>query len=917
MKYVIGIDLGTTNSCLSYVNTETENLVVHQLRIPQLTESGFVEFFPTLPSFCYLPAANELTEGSLKLPWNSNLEYGIGRFARDYGSQVPTRLVASAKSWLSHSAANRKEKILPFEAADESIRISPVEATARYLRHLRDSWNYQMALGIPENEFDQQEVIVTVPASFDEVARALTAEAAKMAGYQNMTFLEEPQAAFYSWIAQHKNNWNNIVKEGDTIIVCDVGGGTTDFSLIEVTTNQGELSFQRMAVGNHLLLGGDNMDNAIAYFFEQKIKGRYKKELNLLQWLQLKHESRKLKERILSSDDPIGKVLIQGTGSGVIKGTITSEANRQEIVDLLLTGFFAASSWDESIQIEKTGGIRTMGLPYENEASICKHLAGFIARSGESAKAPTFLLFNGGAMKPELFQNSIADAIENWFPGHRPAILASSSLDLAVSRGAAYFGMVRRGLGVRIKSGSPRSYYLEIDTLDKARKREVKALTLLARGAEEGASMESNYPFKVLPNTPVSFQILTSNVRLHDKESEICAIEPLEFHALPTIQTILRFGKKTPENNEPLPVKLGIKYTELGTLELWLQSLQTEHLWSLEFQVRNVSGQENSLQNSEGRSDETFDKAFLQNAENYLENYFKGNEKPEKMMEKLEEHLQLSRKDWPLSLLRGLFDRLIKLSVFRKKSSHLESRWWNLAGFLLRPGNRFPLDDHRIKEIWKIILADYKTPGSPEIQIQHWICYRRIACGLNKGQQIQLANEILTLVLNKKTGIIEIKNKKEVYSYSEKIRVLGSFELLENNTKALIGKALIRRMEKQEAVPADFWTLGRIGARHLAYGAINNVISKEICSEWLERLLKSKLPSDGDLFFVFSQLARKTNQREIDIPLSLVDQIISYFADTPFTERIKTLLLSGEHLSETEQEFLFGEKLPSGLILEI
>ena len=384
MRYIIGIDLGTTNCALAFIDTEQAFLPVQIFAIPQLTGIGKVDALPTLPSFCYLVSQGEWAPGSLKLPWKEETAAFVGEFAKLQGARVPTRLVQSAKSWLCNVAANRRDKILPIESADFTQRLSPVEASAKYLAHLRDAWNATIAKGNHELELEEQEIILTVPASFDEVARSLTVEAARQAGFLYFTLLEEPQAAFYSWISQHEQEWQKEFKAGDSIIVCDVGGGTTDFSLIEIQQREGKLSFQRMAVGDHLLLGGDNIDAALAHYMEQKLQKEGYPPLESTQWLQLKAEARAAKETLLSPDarlDDACSIVLHGTGSHVVKGSISVTICREEVENLLLKGFFAYHPLPEALQLRRSRGFRTMGLPYEDEPLITKHLAHFLQQA--------------------------------------------------------------------------------------------------------------------------------------------------------------------------------------------------------------------------------------------------------------------------------------------------------------------------------------------------------------------------------------------------------------------------------------------------------------------------------------------------------------------------------------------------------
>jgi molecular chaperone DnaK (HSP70) len=923
MRYIIGIDLGTTNSCVSYVDTEDSKLSIQPFRIPQLTALGGVDSLATLPSFCYLAATHEWPKGALDLPWRSQSDDFVGRFAQEQGAKVSTRVIQSAKSWLCHAAANRRDKILPFEAADQDNRLSPVEATARYLRHIKEAWNHVMAQGDPAAEFESQEIILTVPASFDEVARTLTVEAAKLAGFIKMTLLEEPQAAFYSWIAQHENVWEQQLHVGETILVCDVGGGTTDFSLLEVVETEGKLGFQRMAVGDHLLLGGDNMDAALTHYLEEKLRQVAQtsfSELSTTQWLQLRHQARYAKEMLLTPTTTGAdhyKVILQGAGSGVISGSLTVDITREEVQKVLVDGFFGQFSWEEAAHLHKARGLRTMGLPYEDDPSITKHLARFLRKSSadKTTKAPNYILFNGGVMKAPAFQKAVLESFSKWF-SEKTQVLPSYNLDLAVARGAAYYGKVRRGLGVRIGGGVARGYYIAIEVKDVAEMVSSQALTLLPRGSEEGCVYEPEQLFWLTPNTPVSFQLYASHVRLHDKSGDLIAVDPNEMQALPPIHTVLRYGKQQAitEKQEKIPVHICIELTAIGTIELWLKSQKTAHKWALEFQVRSASGQENSLAVlEETRQDEVFDANYLQTAKQFLQELFAGTSKVrlEQAMEHLETLLERPRKEWSISVLRGLADAVLQQASRRLCAANYEIRWWNLIGFFLRPGFGYALDDFRLKELWKIILVDIKTPPkSVDCQIQRWICYRRIAGGLNKGQQAQLANDLLASILNKKSGKIEIKGKADLYQYAEKLRVLGAFELLDTAVKTKLGNALVERIAGGEGNAADFWTLGRLGARHLMYGSGVNVVPSVIASQWIKSLFKVDVTED--LLFVLGQLARKTDHRELNIPQEVVTEVMEKFSNQA---RLQSLLSQESALSAQEQEQILGDRLPLGLTL--
>lgn len=925
MRYIIGIDLGTTNTCVAYVDTQNPLMQIQNFRVPQLKSAGYIEEQPTLPSCCYLTSSQEWPAGTLDLPWKKHQDNFVGSFARDQGARVPTKLVQSAKSWLCHAAANRRDRILPFEAADDSQRISPVEASARYLMHVRDAWNHGMAKGDPDCEFEQQEVILTVPASFDEIARTLTVEAAKLAGFAHMTLIEEPQAAFYSWISQHEKIWTAKLPLGSCVLVCDVGGGTTDFSLIEVVESEGKPGFVRMAVGEHLLLGGDNMDVAIAHLIESKLRSEGHGECTPYQWLQLRHQARYAKETLLGDKGPGSyRVLIQGAGSHVVQNTISVELHKDELEKLLLGGFWKKYSWNEALQVRKGSGIRAMGLPFEEEPSITRHIACFLMRSAHPLKGimqPDYVLFNGGAMKPAAFQEAVVDSLKDWFPEREPRVLESYHLDLAVARGAAYYGKVRRGIGVRIGGGTSRGYYFAVDIKDSSGKPETKALTLLPRGSEEGSSYELSQTFWLQPNTPVAFRLYSSSVRLYDKQGDAVTIDPQEMQLLPPIHTVLRFGKGSiaDASKDKIPVHLGITLTAIGTLELWLKSQKSDHRWALEFQLRRETGQDNSLAVLDKvRKDETFDAAFLTGARGVINSFYTGDKKnkPSQMMELLEQQLERPRRDWPLSILRGLWEELSAHAGRRKSSPELEARWWNLAGFLLRPGYGFPLDDFRMKELWKAILADQKGERSVECQIQSWICYRRVAGGLNKGQQMQLASDLMAGLNIKKNGAIDLKNKSELYPFQERVRALAAMELIEIPMKIKLGQALIGRMKSGQATAAEFWALGRLGARHLAYGTIGNVIQRDICTQWVESLLDIPESENEQLAFVIGQLARKTELRELNMLGPMLDKVMKRYQGGPNEERLKSLLFEEGRLTEAEQDQVFGDHLPLGISIE-
>ncbi|MEC7840089.1 MAG: Hsp70 family protein [Chlamydiota bacterium] len=912
MKYIVGIDLGTTNTCVSYIDTTSKTLSAKPFHIPQLVEAGFLEGKSSLPSYCYLASDGELPEGALELPWSKTKNYTVGSFALKYGAKVPTSLVSSAKSWLCHGSAQQKEAILPIDARDEKMRISPLEASRRYLEHIREAWNHEIAHGDPDLELEQQDIVLTVPASFDEVARSLTAEAAKLAGFVNITFIEEPQAAFYNWISQNESTWHSEFSDGDMILVCDVGGGTTDFSLIQYQEKNGASSFERMAVGNHLLLGGDNIDTALTYYLEEKLG----QELEPLQWKELYHEARQAKEVLLSGRQDTYQVIIQGKGASVVKGAISLEVSKSEVVDFLVKGFFPVLSWSEAKKIRKARGFRSSGLAYEDEPCITKQLAHFLDQSQTSRKKnPQYILFNGGTMMAEHFQNAVTESLRKWFPKESIDVISIKNAEQAVARGAAYYGKVRRGEGVKIKAGSPRTFYLEFESSDSNKK---NALCLIERGAEEGAKYVSEHTFEAKANSPVSFTLYASHTRIGDLPGDVIECDPKELHRMPPIYTVLRYGKHSAEH-QSVPVTLCIEYTTLGTLELWLESKDTNHRWNLEFQFKSAEGQDNQLALiNKARADETFDGSYLTDAKKVIESFFSKENcvKPAKIMDQIEGAIEMTRDEWSPSILRGLLSALIEKNSDRKLSSAHEARWWNMAGYFLRPGFGYPLDDHRVKDLWRIILGDSKSVKSGDSAIQQWICLRRIAGGLSKGQQTQIFHQIAPSILNKKKGIIEPKGGQARYHYEEKIRTLAALERIDTQSKVSMGRALLKKLKEGAGSSAELWAVGRLGSRNLMYGTPSNVVPPDECTHWVEELLDmKKIYSLKKLAFPLSQLVRKAQEKEINVSEATSNKVLKAFDVLEDSNHLTRLVEGKDPMTISDHETIFGDHLPPGLSL--
>jgi molecular chaperone DnaK (HSP70) len=605
-RFVVGIDLGTTNSALAYVDTgvgEGESVVPTHLLVPQVVQPGVVKERPLLPSFLYLPGPNELPAGSLKLPWDPDRDFSAGEFARNFGAQVPTRLVSSAKSWLCHSGIDRRAAVLPWKAPENARRVSPLEASTYYLKHLCESWNHLVARDVAGNRLEQQDIILTVPASFDAVARELTVEAARAAGLEHITLLEEPQAAFYAWLDASGDNWRKQVEVGDVVLVCDVGGGTTDLTLIAVSEDAGQLVLTRVAVGDHILLGGDNMDLALAHAMAQAFAQRGTK-LDAGQMQMLWHSCRSAKETLFSDPQLASiAVTVLGRGSRVIGGSLKGDLTRAEVERVLVDGFFPQCPPDAEPKRQRTVGLQELGLPYAADPAVTKHLAYFLQRNAEvlAQRTPsrrgkkkvsqaTGVLFNGGVFKAEPLRQRLVAVLNHWADkAGAPAVkvLEGNDLDLAVARGAAYYGLVRRGRGVRIRGGAARSYYVGIESSLPAvpgSPPPLKALCVAPFGMEEGT--EADMPgqeFGLVVGEPAEFRFLGSNLRRHDPPGTLVEEWEGQIEELSPLAMTL----EAPGNEgRTVPVHLHSKFTEIGTLELWCLSRDGKQRWKLEFNVR-------------------------------------------------------------------------------------------------------------------------------------------------------------------------------------------------------------------------------------------------------------------------------------------------------------------------------------------
>jgi molecular chaperone DnaK (HSP70) len=600
-RYIVGIDLGTTNSVVSYIDTEETFSGAPRTRImkvPQVTEAGVVEGVDSLPSFLYIPAESELPEKSLALPWAGDMPYTVGTFARKRGAEVPLRLVASAKSWLCYPNVDKTAPILPWNAPEGVAKMSPLDVSSRYLKHIRHAWNLTVAEGKSEYFLGNQDVYITVPASFDAVARDLTVKAAERAGLHSVTLLEEPQAAFYAWINGEEESWRDQVTVGDVVLVCDIGGGTTDFSIIKVEDQEGELALSRVAVGEHILLGGDNMDLTLAYavqkhFAEKNIK------LDTKQMLGLIYSCREAKEQMLNDRTIASRpIVILGRGRSVIGGTLETELSREEIEETIINGFFPQCSVDDAPVRRKAAGLRELGLQYAADTAVTRYLAKFLRQNAGSADAsqhfiqPTKIIFNGGVTKAQAISERLIDVLNQWLSAEGAGsltVLQGTSPDTAVAAGAACYGYAKREQGIRIRAGAGRSYYIGIEASMPAvpgMAAPLKAICVVPFGMEEGADFRiPGQEFGLVVGEQALFRFLSSLVRRDDAPGTVIDTwEDEEIHELAPLETTLPAGET--DAGTVVPVKLHSYLNEVGVLELWCEASDGSGRWKLEFDVR-------------------------------------------------------------------------------------------------------------------------------------------------------------------------------------------------------------------------------------------------------------------------------------------------------------------------------------------
>ncbi|HYO71838.1 MAG TPA: Hsp70 family protein, partial [Archangium sp.] len=867
----------------------------------------------------------ELATGSLRLPWGESGSQVVGELARWQGARVPGRVVTSAKSWLCHPGVDRSAPILPWGAPADVAKLSPVEASALLLQHMAQAWNHAH----PEAPLAQQEVVITVPASFDEAARALTVSAARKAGLEKFTLLEEPQAAFYDYTARHRKDLAQSLEGVRLVLVVDVGGGTTDFTLVHAGVSPEGPMLRRLAVGEHLMLGGDNMDAALAKRVEEKLFPDGNRRLSATQWTQAIQAARTAKEALLGNNPPERHgVSLVSEGSRLLGGSLSTELTREEAESLVMDGFFPRSGAQERPRRVSRMALQELGLPYAQDASITRHLAAFLAQHaaagfaalGETASAegalprPDAILLNGGVFNSPQLAERLVEAVSAWWPGApRIRLLKHESLELAVARGAAWYGLVRRGHGLKIGGGAARAYYVALQR--PADSSEQPVLCLIPRGFEEGNQVDiGERSFTLTLGRPVQFTLYSTTSDRIDKPGDVVPLSE-ELKPLPPIHTVLKGAEgKTAE----VPVHLQAGLTEIGTLELFAVSNVADERWRLEFELRGTSGER------ELTVTESMPARFAEAKENAERVY--GNKplpigpKDVKQLSRTLEKVLGPRETWRVPVLRELWSTLFAGASKRRRTADHERVFYSLTGYTLRPGFGYPLDHWRAEQTFTLFepLVQHHTEKS--VWIEFWVMWRRIAGGLSEAQQ-QKFYDYLKPHLARKVPLDAPQPPGKLKGIQpegldEMVRTAASLEHLEPGDKAELGGWLAARLKAENKSGGPWaWALGRLGARVPLYGSSHKVVDVEVAEAWLSLLLELDLKRIDGAPFAAAQLARLTGDRMRDINPELRAKTAQALRAAKAADTWVRMVTEVVALEAADEARALGDTLPAGLRL--
>ncbi|MDI1278568.1 Hsp70 family protein [Methylobacter sp.] len=923
LNYLVGIDLGTTHTVVAYAKADNTQQEIQIFQIEQLIAPGQVAARPLLPSVRYHPASGELSEADLAFPCGTPSEDEtavIGEAARLLGAKSKGRFVTSAKSWLSHPSVDHGADILPWGSSDDISKVSPIAASASYLSHIRTVWGHQF----PDGPLEKQDIVITVPASFDEAARSLTLEAARLAGLPNVRLLEEPQAVCYDWLRRHAGTIKQALANVHLLLVCDVGGGTTDLTLIKVEQGEQEPKLTRIGVGDHLMLGGDNIDLALAHLAESRL-GNDEKRLSAADLSQLIEQCRIAKERLLAEDGPEQiNVTLLGGGSKLIGGSRSVALSKDEVRKIALDGFFPLSGLDD-LPDRKRSGVVEFGLPYAAEPAVSKHIAAFlklhsaasreafamdaayISMAIEAGSVPDALLLNGGVFRSQPITRRLVDLIQSW-RASPPVLLENKHPELSVAFGAVSYAIARRDKKLKIGGGSARSYFLLVDTDDSTAQ---QGICILPKGSEEGDEVIlKDRRFALRLGVPVRFHLVSLSGDGEFKPGDVTEITDL-FHSLPPLAVAFEGDDSKP--NAEVIVELAVTQTEVGTLKIQcIAAEDSSRRWDVEFQIRKKAA---GLQ-----TDAALPGNFNQIAEQ-IQAVFgaKSRQIDPKAVKSLRADLEkltgVARTEWTTPLLRAMFGTLLEGAKYQRRSENHERVWLSLAGFCLRPGFGYPLDDWRVEQLWKNYSQGIQFVNETQNWTEWWTLWRRISGGLDTVAQEKIFADIakfLNPAAARQPGVAkQIKNR----GYDDMVRLAAVLERLPVAKKIQLGEWLLKRLEKAGEPSQTWWAVGRIGARMPFHGSSHNVIPADIVCRWLQQMLAvdwKKIPQAG---FAATLIARMSGDRARDIDEAMRLQVIEKLKLSKAPASWVDMVEQVKELDEKEEKQIFGEALPPGLKL--
>ncbi len=895
--YAVGIDLGTTHCVVAASRLDRPQVRV--IDVPQLVAPGEVAGRPLLPSFTYLPAEAELAEHDRKLPWGSPPRI-TGELARKLGAKVPTRLVASAKSWVCYGGVNRKAAILPWGSPDDAPHLSPFDAQVDYLSHLRAAWDAEH----PDAPLAQQDVVVTVPASFDESARELTSEAARVAGLGEIRLIEEPQAALYDFIGENDERLAATLGDAKLILVVDVGGGTTDLTLVRVlppdASSHGKPRLERIAVGGHLMLGGDNMDAALAHHALEKDGGN--KNLDPSDWSALVQACRDAKERLLGDDPPEEVVVtIQARGSRLIGGSRSIAIKRDDALRVLVDGFVPHTKPDEVAGGGGRAGLTTLGLPYVTDPAIPRHVAAFLKK--HAAPRPDAVLLNGGVFNGKAVVARFAEVLNGWYAAP-VRFLTHTSLDTAVARGAVRFALARRGVGTVITGGAARAYYIGVDDAQGAR----QALCITPRGMDEGTSVDvSGRVFELALDRRVGFPLYAATDRNDAAGDLVTDVGALE--VLPQLEAVLRARGQDLKMSASggVAVRMSSSLGETGALGMFLATVQLPpQRWQLEFALEAppaAPAAAASVSTKAEKLPERFGDARRQVERVFAKPDAEANTESAKSLRNDLDDLLGPRGEWTAATCRALADVALERAGNRGRSEQHELAWLRLVGWCLRPGIGAEGDAARVAALWKVRAEGLKLPSKGNFS-EWWIVWRRIAQGLGALEQRALFAEIAPwLAPTPPVG------GPRLHGAVEMMQLAAALERVPGASKEQAGAWFL-------AKPTNWLTLGRLGNRVPASGYDPALLARVgVVSEWLETILQLDWAKAEGASFAAVLLARRSPQEASDVSAALRAKVAERLLTMKASASWLDMLTRPATLEAKDAARVLGDSLPAGLRL--